>query len=158
MGVLCSPEPGASGLYPLCIAHTLMLWLSHFFLQPSCLQWLFACCGQGLVPVSLVSQSEAALGLSRVRPGICQSCSRSCSVLSLCCPLRSFHWWVEPAVRPAVCPQPSAGAAVGLLCVVLFPSPWGRSHFGVVLAPVGAACTLPGSWHHFVWAPAKSIL
>jgi len=27
---------------------------------------------------------------------------------------------VEPAVRPDVCSQPTAGAAVGLVCVVIF--------------------------------------
>ena len=33
---------------------------------------LFACCGQDLVPALLVGQSGAALGLSWIRPGICQ--------------------------------------------------------------------------------------
>ena len=29
-------------------------------------------------------------------------------------------------------------------CVVIFPSPQGTSHFGVLPVPVGAACILPG--------------
>ena len=64
----------------------------------------------------------------------------NCRVLSL----GGFDWWVGPAVRPDVCPQPTVGATVGLGYVVLFPFSKDRSHFGVVLAPVGAACTLPG--------------
>ena len=69
-------------------------------------------------------------------------------MLSLCCPLRSLCWWAGPAVRPDVCPQPIAGVAVGLVCVVIFFSPWERSHFARVLTPAGAACMLPGLWHH----------
>ena len=61
-------------------------------------------------------------------------------------------------MRPDVCSQPNAGASVGLVCVVIFLSLQGRSHFRVMLAPVGAVCILPGSWHHFEWAPAKGIL
>ena len=53
--------------------------------------------------------------------------------------MRSFCWWVRPGVRPGVCPQLTAGAAVRLLHVVIFSSPQRRNHFGVVLAPVGAA-------------------
>ena len=64
-------------------------------------------------------------------------------VFSLCCPLRSFHWWVGSEFRPDVCLQPTAGATVGLVCVIIFPYPRGKSHFGVVLAPAGAAYTLP---------------
>ena len=60
-----------------------------------------------------------------------------------------------------VFPQPTAGAVVSLVCVVIFPFPRGRSHFGVVVrresttCPVGPACTLPGLWHCPEWAPAK---
>lgn len=35
-----------------------------------------------------------------------------------------------------------AEAAVRLLCVLIFPSPWVRSPFGVLLAHVRAVCTL----------------
>ena len=45
------------------------------------------------------------------------------------------HWSAGPAVRPDACPQPTTGAAVRLVCVVVLPSPWCRSHFGVILAP-----------------------
>lgn len=58
----------------------------------------------------------------------------TCSTLSVCT-LRSFRRWARLAGRP--------------------PSPWGRSHFGVVLVPVGAARTVPGWWHRFRWALAK---
>ena len=63
-----------------------------------------------------------------------------------------------PAVRPIVRPQPTAGATVVLVCAVIFPSLWSRSHFEVVLASVRAACTLLALRHHFGWAPAKSVL
>ena len=54
------------------------------------------------------------------------------SVLSL----RSFHWWAEPVVRPNIYPQIIAGAVVRLVYIIILPSPRGRSHFGVVMAPV----------------------
>lgn len=44
------------------------------------------------------------------------------------------------------------------VCVIIFPSPWGRKHFGVALVPVGAACTLPDLWKCFGWAPGKDYL
>lgn len=44
------------------------------------------------------------------------------------------------------------------MCVVIFPSLQGKGHFGVVLAMVGAACTLPSLQNHPVWALAKSVL
>ena len=61
-------------------------------------------------------------------------------------------------MRPDICSQPPPEAAVGLMCVVIFLSPQGRSHFGVILAPVRAICTLPGFWHFFEGAVAKGIL
>lgn len=60
-------------------------------------------------------------------------------MLSLCCPLETFCWCTGPAVRPDICHQHTAGAAVKLMCMT-----WGRSHFGVVLASVTVACTMPG--------------
>ena len=42
--------------------------------------------------------------------------------------------------------------------MVFFRSPQGRSHFGVVLAPVKATCTLPSLWHCFGWVLAKGVL
>lgn len=38
------------------------------------------------------------------------------------------------------------------------PLPWGRSHFGVVLGSVRAACTLLSLWHHSGYSLAKIIL
>ena len=38
---------------------------------------LYDFCGQDLVSVLLVGQSEATLGLSSLRPNICQSCSHT---------------------------------------------------------------------------------
>ena len=56
-------------------------------------------------------------------------------MLSLCCPLRSFL--VGWGLQSDVCPWPAVAATFALLCVVLFCSPRGRNHFGVVLAPFG---------------------
>lgn len=42
--------------------------------------------------------------------------------------------------------------------VVIFPSFWDRSHFGIVLGTVGGVCTLSGLQQHSVWALAKCIL
>lgn len=70
---------------------------------------------------------------------------------------QKFQLVVGPAVRPSVCLQPPAGAAIGQVCVVIFPSPWGRSHFGVVIASVLAACSLSGLRHYIHWALSKDI-
>ena len=72
-----------------------------------------------------------------VRSGICQRCSSTelhgtFSVLSP----QKFSLLGGAAVRTDDCPQLTAGATVGLVCVVIFPSSWGRGHFGVVLALV----------------------
>ena len=48
------------------------------------------------------------------------------------------------AVRPDVCPQPTAGATVRLVCIFSSPSR-GGIHCGVVW-PLWATCTLPGLW------------
>ena len=37
------------------------------------------------------------------------------------------------------------------MCVVIFPSSLGRSHFRVVMATVGATCTVSHLWVHFGW-------
>lgn len=57
----------------------------------------------------------------------------NCRALSHCCPL-GFHWWLVPAVRPDACPQPTTGAAVQLVCAVIFPSPLGRSPLAALRA------------------------
>lgn len=54
-------------------------------------------------------------------------------------------------------PAPS-GAALGLVCVVVFPSPQGPSPCGVVSAPVEAACTPSCLWHSFGWTAAEGML
>ena len=41
--------------------------------------------------------------------------------LSLSFPLRSFYWWAGPIVRIDVCHKLTAGATVGLVCMVIFP-------------------------------------
>lgn len=41
------------------------------------------------------------------------------------------------------------------VCYILLSS---GSHFGVVLALVGAACTLPDLWYFFGWIPASALL
>ena len=54
--------------------------------------------------------------------------------------------------------QPTAGASIILLYEVIFPFLWGSIHFGVVVATVGAICTLPHLQHCPVWALAKNTL
>lgn len=63
-------------------------------------------------------------------------------------PLRNFHWWVGPAFRPGVCLQPMLGAQL-VWCVVIFPCLSDLSHFGGLIAPVGADFSLLGLWHCF---------
>ena len=92
----------------MCVACSLLFWLSCFCLQFS-----------------------QELSLTR------DTVALNWRVLSLCCSMRSFLWWVETSVRTDVYPQPIAGTAVGLVCVVIVPSPWVRSHLGVLLDAVG---------------------
>lgn len=60
-----------------------------------------------------------------------------------------------PVVRPDVYPHLTAGDRVDLVCVVISPSSQGRSHLGVMLAPVGDACMKPYLWSGFGWTSAK---
>lgn len=39
--------------------------------------------------------------------------------------------------------------------LVIFPSPWGKNHFGIVLSPVRSAYTLLYLLCHFGWSPAE---
>lgn len=57
-----------------------------------------------------------------------------------------------------ICHQPTAGAPVGLVWVVIFLYFWVRSHFGMVLPLVNVVCKLPVLWYCFGWALAKGIL
>lgn len=83
------------------------------------------------------------LGLTWVRQGICQGCSNikllgSFTVLSL----------KKLSLVDRACSQSSASSLLvgplSDLCVFIFPSLQGSSRFGVVLATIGAACSLPG--------------
>ena len=51
----------------------------------------------------------------------------------------------------------SVRALVELLCMFFFHSPWDWSHFGVVLATVVAAYTLPCLGCCFGWTPAMCV-
>ena len=52
----------------------------------------------------------------------------NCRACSLHCPLGGFHWRMTPAVKSDVFPQPTPGAAVKLVCMVI-----------LVLVPIKAA-------------------
>ena len=122
------------------------------------------CYGQYLVPLVLVGQSRDALGLSWVRQGVCQRCSSTKQqgtfpVLSLEKLSLVAGEGMGTAIRPVVGLQPTAASSSDwLIYVVIFSSLWGKSHFGMVLAIVGAMWTLPGLWNHPVWLVIKSIL
>lgn len=142
---------GASVVSPEYVTCTLLLWLSPFYLLSRHLQWLS-------LPVVGTAQSLwcqwASLWLPSASVGSNQAFARAavapnCRVLSLCHPLSSFCWWVGPAVRPGVSLHSTSGATVELVCVVFFLSSQGRSHFGVVLTPIVAACTLLVYPRHF---------
>lgn len=64
-----------------------------------------------------------------------------CRSFSQLYPLKDFCWWVRPAIRLDACPQPSAGASVKVVCMVILPSLQGKSHSEGPLATVGASCT-----------------
>lgn len=69
-----SPEPGTSGVFPMCVVCALLLWWVTFsFCWLQLLSCLYRHC---FVPVVLVGQSEASLSLSWVRPHVCQRGSR----------------------------------------------------------------------------------
>lgn len=53
-----------------------------------------------------------------------------------------------PEIRPDVCPQPTTGAAAGLMCMN-FISPRSESHWNGAYPWLGIAHTLPGLWHCF---------
>lgn len=66
--------------------------------------------------------------------------SLNCRVLSLCCPLRSFCWWVESTVRPCLTSTHCWGCSgTGMRgCLPLFV---GQELLWSGAAPAGAACT-----------------
>ena len=86
------------------------------FFQSSLLV-LFACYGKGSVPVLLLVQSgppwawvESDQAYSR------HAIALNSREISLCCPMRSFHFWMEPAARWEVSPQPTAGCSRTSVC------------------------------------------
>ena len=97
-----------------------------------------------LVPVLFMGQSGPVLGSNWVRLSICQRCnSTKCKAHSLFYPQRSSCFWARPVVRPSISPAHSLGH-IWMMCVLMFPSPQSRSHFGVVLVLVETVCTVPG--------------
>jgi len=143
-------EPGSYGVSPMGIVCTLLLWLSCFCLQSSCLLWLsLPVAGRVWFPVLLVSQSGAAFGLSWVRPGIFQNCRSTALQGTL--PVLSHE---EFLLVSGACSQtrylpPAHSSGHKIACVVLFPFPQGRSPSAVVLTPVRAACILLCLWRCF---------
>ena len=90
--------------------------------------------------------------------GLVQGCPGLEMSQSRCLPETEQHQTARrfPCVVPSevlwvggACSQPTAGVTVGLVSVVIFPSPWSRSQVGVALALVWAARTLPGLEHCF---------
>lgn len=66
----------------------------------------------------------------------------NCRVLSLQCPPRGFCWLVGLQSDQVPAPSKSYEAAVALVYVVSFPSPWCMSHFGVMPFSNWAACRM----------------
>ena len=127
--------------YLLCLlyAPTIMVKLVLPSVQSPAL-FLFACMDR----IWSLCCQEANLGLSWAWVGSYQEFPRD-MLASNCrhfpCVVPWEAWWAGPAVRPDA-----------------FFSPQSWTHFGVALAPVGTACTLPGLWYHFGWALVKGIL
>lgn len=65
-GVSCSPESCTSGTSLMCNGYTPLLWLSHFFLQPSAMAFC-ACFGQCFDPCGVRGLIWDALGLRQTR-------------------------------------------------------------------------------------------
>lgn len=94
-----------------CAVCTLMLWLSHVYLQSSHLQWSFCllwarfghCAVKEpfMLPWAWVG-SEQMLALNLFAR---TSTVWNCRVVFLHCLLRGFCWRVGPTVRPDICPQ-----------------------------------------------------
>lgn len=95
----------------------------------------------GLVPVLLMGQSGATLGLAWVRPVVHQSCSGSklqgtSPVLSSEMLLLEGRACSQIRCLPPPPLPPTPGAKVAVVCVVIFPFPWA----GVTLVGVGLGC------------------
>ena len=124
--MLCWPEPGASGVSPMCVACALLLWRSRVCLQSCCLQWLPLPVVAGFGPLLLVGQSGAPWAW--VESDQVLAVALDCRVISLCCSLKSFCWWARCSqTRPDIRPLPTAGTTVKLVWEVIFPSYQGKS-------------------------------
>ena len=89
----------------------LLLWLSHFCLQSSHLQWLSFLIVSGVCPCFVSGPVWSYLGPQLSQNRCLQDVvALNCRAFSMFCPLRSFYWWAGPIVRPDVCLQPTAGA------------------------------------------------
>lgn len=123
-------------------------------------EWLLFVCLFFVLESETCSGQMSALSLS-FSVAVTTPPPPSYRVLSLCCPLWGFCWWTGPAVISDVFPKPTSGASVELVCMIVFPSHQSKSHFGVALATVRAACRMKCSRHSFgrieaVWMEQSS--
>ena len=118
--VPCSPRHFRHVSHVCCMC--LLLWLGHFCLQSSSTMALFACWPN---LVLILVQSVAALGLSSVRPGVCQRCSSSKlqGVFPMLSPREAFLVGRACSQTNVWSDQPTVGSTVILVYVVIFPFP-----------------------------------
>lgn len=62
---------------------------------------------------------------------------------------------ISGAKRSDVCPSQSAGAAVRQVYMVIFPTPQGKSYFGMIVFTIRAACRMRPVWSCFAGTPAQ---
>lgn len=152
----------------MCTAYTLLLWLGCISLQSSSLEWFsLTCCGQCLVSMVLVGQCGAALGLSWVRTAFAiDVITPNFRVLSLCCLLKIFNWWVGPAVRPVFCPGPLLRMQSDLfVCGYFFftlrkRSLWSNGGPCLNCLPTARLMTLPwmgSGQEHILWSGSTKL-
>ena len=102
--VPCSPESGTSRVSPMCIVYALLLRLSCFCFQSSCLQWLSLLVWTEFGPCVVSGDIWGPLQLLFcVTPGIFQRCNST--KLQVAFPMlsqRSFCWWVVLIITPTV--------------------------------------------------------
>ena len=112
--VPCSPESGTSRVSPMCIVYALLLRLSCFCFQSSCLQWLSLLVWTEFGPCVVSGDIWGPLQLLFcVTPGIFQRCNSTKLQGTFHVLFPEKLWMVGgAAVRPDVYPQPTAGAVV----------------------------------------------
>lgn len=123
----------------------------------------FGYCGQGLVPMLLrasVGQGRAySWTVSVISPDAClQTISRAEIAQKYRALSLSFFWealLISGAKRSDVCPSQSAGAAVRQMCVIIWPTPQGKSYFGVIVFTIRASCKMRPGWSCFAGTPAQ---